>query len=134
MRLYSQRTYDVSNAFRHSSVSGRAAGVLIDDKEYSVSNAFRHSSVSGPALCVGESVSRNWGLQCLSAFVRFGTDAAILLIHAELDVSPMPFGIRPFRDAMLDSGHDSPALCLQCLSAFVRFGTTSSWAQWMSVR
>ncbi len=42
--------------------------------------------------------SATWGgLQCLSAFVRFGTREFAVKLGVSWR-SPMPFGIRPFRD------------------------------------
>ncbi len=113
--------YRVSNAFRHSSVSGQDVygGVFtgmvglqclsafvrfgtwrcVCDESQSpvVSNAFRHSSVSG----LKDNFNISYGvvnLQCLSAFVRFGTSAGVRRLCMRAATSPMPFGIRPFRD------------------------------------
>ncbi len=41
---------------------------------------------------------RKPGLQCLSAFVRFGTAKGLNDLTFANVRSPMPFGIRPFRD------------------------------------
>ncbi len=113
----------VSNAFRHSSVSGHGAGDpnLVAGRR--VSNAFRHSSVSGRTPALREFYEKIACLQCLSAFVRFGTPPRRRLARRRRRVSPMPFGIRPFRDLAQGEQSESCGMCLQCLSAFVRFGT-----------
>ncbi len=90
----------VSNAFRHSSVSGPPPTAIRGRASPRVSNAFRHSSVSGPD-------------RALSCRGVGGT-------------SPMPFGIRPFRDENPPRAPRGGWSGLQCLSAFVRFGTCGS--------
>ncbi len=93
----------VSNAFRHSSVSGPAQAWEAAVEAWAVSNAFRHSSVSGPMRPPSKPVPWHRCLQCLSAFVRFGTgrDEPGGGHHGRL--SPMPFGIRPFRDGAAEA-------------------------------
>ncbi len=139
------RAQRVSNAFRHSSVSGRAYISTLRHLPalgLQCLSAFVRFGTLGARL-----LANSLGLQCLSAFVRFGT-SAVTSFTSEIPGSPMPFGIRPFRDAAraeraIDCGGESPMpfgirpfrdgqtvtikesslASLQCLSAFVRFGT-----------
>ncbi len=57
----------------------------------------------GTRESISEAALGGAGLQCLSAFVRFGTaQGGVALMRLPREggpLSPMPFGIRPFRDS-----------------------------------
>ncbi len=121
-------TWPVSNAFRHSSVSGRLPArregvtlIVRSPMPFGI-RPFRdpprrvrgHSDLLGSPMPFGirpfrddrertGQIGMSMRLQCLSAFVRFGTSPSIQEFHEKI-VSPMPFGIRPFRDAGIHYG------------------------------
>ncbi len=138
----------VSNAFRHSSVSGPPTGKRQAERQATspmpfgirpfrdtparlppawrpppVSNAFRHSSVSGHAGQAATRVAATASLQCLSAFVRFGTAAGDLKAAAKAAGLQCLSAFVRFGTTEADSASVAELAGLQCLSAFVRFGT-----------
>ena len=62
-------------------------------------------------------------LQCLSAFAPFGTASWGEMQPGNDNQSPMPFGVRPFRDTIDKRAAWGNTAGLQCLSAFAPFGT-----------